>query len=223
VSPQRRSTPSDLFDKKLYAYALAAGAGLLAAPQAAQAGIIYLNPPDVTYTNANFNLDFNNDTLPDVFFTNTPWGGGSVFGRNLFAYAHGIVRTSLGKAAALPPSNLIGPGAYWGVGDRKMAWAGFSTWSAWGVSGGPWANVTNRYLGVRFLIGGNVRYGWVRMDVSVIPSTDTISATVKDWAYEDSGGPIHSGAIPEPGTLGMLALGAVGLAIWRRCRAGKNA
>ena len=61
------------------------------------------------------------------------------------------------------------------------------------------------------------------MDVSADPYSPTISATVKDWAYEDSGGPIHAGAIPEPGTLGMLALGAAGLAVWRRRRASQNA
>ena len=46
---------------------------------------------------------------------------------------------------------------------------------------GQWNGVTDRYLGLRFYIGNDIHYGWVRLDVS---SAGT-QFTVKDYAYED--------------------------------------
>jgi hypothetical protein len=40
-----------------------------------------------------------------------------------------------------------------------------------------------------------------------------------DFAYEDSGAGILAGAIPEPSSLGLLALGATGLLARRRRQA----
>jgi hypothetical protein len=66
-----------------------------------------------------------------------------------------------------------------------------------------------------FPIGGVNHYGWVRVDINNAAGT----FVVRDWAYEDSPGVgIPAGAIPEPGTLGMLAAGAVGVAALRRRR-----
>ena len=48
---------------------------------------------------------------------------------------------------------------------------------------------------------------------------DTLETTVKDYAYETRPGvAVPAGAVPEPGTLGMLALGAAGLLAWRTLR-----
>jgi hypothetical protein len=38
---------------------------------------------------------------------------------------------------------------------------------------------------------------------------------VHDWAFEDTGGSIQTGAVPAPGTLGILAAGASGLGLLR--------
>lgn len=73
------------------------------------------------------------------------------------------------------------------------------------------------FLGVRFLIGGQMKYGWI--DVGVRPATTAAGSGgifFYGAAYESSGGPIAAGAIPEPGTLAMLALGAAGILGRRR-------
>jgi hypothetical protein len=98
---------------------------------------------------------------------------------------------------------------------------------------GDWRNVKNRYLGVKFLINGLLtHYGWVRLSVVVSRKPFKATAVLTGYAYETiPGKAIIAGATkgpdeaeptalntptPEPATLGMLALGAPGLSIWRR-------
>jgi hypothetical protein len=100
---------------------------------------------------------------------------------------------------------------------------------------GPWFNggkgVKNRYLGLKFEIKGRYHFGWARMTVMV--TQNGFSATLTGYAYEtipgkaiiagatkgpDDTEPTASVKVPTPAlaTLGMLALGAPGLSIWRR-------
>jgi hypothetical protein len=101
---------------------------------------------------------------------------------------------------------------------------------------GPWANggkgVKDRYLGVKFKIAGKFHYGWTRITVTTGPRGFT-GMILTGYAYETiPGRPIIAGATKgledaessaspstpssEPTTLGVLALGAPGLSIWRR-------
>jgi len=94
-----------------------------------------------------------------------------------------------------------------------------------GVGGGvDWLNTTN-YMGVRFQGLSGPLFGWVQIATGVTGGAPTSSnggpgfpARVIDWAYEDSGGGITAGAVPEPGSiaLGCLAAGAAGLSMWRK-------
>ncbi len=100
-----------------------------------------------------------------------------------------------------------------------------------GVQFCPWRfhDPPKYYLGVKFLdTGGNLHYGWVRLAVG------GISATITGYAYETiPNKPILTGAVaeadeaaltpsdltphtPQSAMLGHLALGAAGLAAWRR-------
>ena len=56
-------------------------------------------------------------------------------------------------------------------------------------------------------------FGWLRFT-----SAAAGPGAIVDYAYEDGGTGIlaGAGAIPEPGSMGLFALGAVGLASWRR-------
>jgi hypothetical protein len=106
-------------------------------------------------------------------------------------------------------------------------------------SRGRWLNVTNRYLGIRFQVNGQFHYGWARLNVrsrlgSFPFAYCQIFATLTGYAYETVpntpiiAGKTHSADAkqpapaslktntPEAATLGVLAIGAPGLSIWRR-------
>lgn len=52
------------------------------------------------------------------------------------------------------------------------------------ASNSYWCGVTNKFLGLRFDIGGNTHYGWARLDVNASGSTWLL----KDYAYDDTPG-----------------------------------
>jgi hypothetical protein len=104
---------------------------------------------------------------------------------------------------------------------------GSNTWYGPWVDGGK--GIKNRYLGLQFKIKGKLHYGWARITVT---TTSYIRATLTGYAYETiPGKAIVAGATkgpddepttsfnthaPQPATLGILALGAPGLSIWKR-------
>lgn len=109
----------------------------------------------------------------------------------------------------------------------------------------PWANTSDHYLGLKFKIDGEVHYGWARLSVEFhagIPKNRSWEAHLTGYAYETvagksiiagktKGAENHKddesqapGASFSPGppelkqfaALGTLALGADGIALWRR-------
>jgi hypothetical protein len=235
--------------KKIDLYTLAAGAagvGMLALAHPAQAKIVYTAKTlDMTVPNI-YEVDLNNDGKPDMQFdfgTAATTGGGwagITLSRASYSWAlsNQVVAASLDNrfaALALPAGQGIGP-------NRKFEGGGliggritdsFSHFLQWD---GQWANggkgLNNRYAGVKFMINGEVHYGWIR--VSMDTTTDgTFNTTMTGYAYETiPNKPILAGAtkesdedqtsasletlVPGPATLGALALGAPGLSIWRR-------
>jgi hypothetical protein len=105
---------------------------------------------------------------------------------------------------------------------------------------GYWLNVSNRYLGLEFQIKGKTHYGWARLSVQV--GYVYIHATLTGYAYETTAGKsikagqtksaadewdeegVGTGAsvsnpitdTRQPASLGMLALGAQSVPLWRR-------
>jgi len=61
---------------------------------------------------------------------------------------------------------------------------------------------------------GWMHYGWARVDMTGAPLN---GMTLVDWAYSDQPG-FQAGQLPEPASLGLLAAGAAGVAMWRRQR-----
>lgn len=68
-----------------------------------------------------------------------------------------------------------------------------------------------KFIGVKLNAG---EVGWIGFQVLDDSSSSTMSAEVYDFAYETSLGKAIT--IPEPTSLGLLALGAIGLAAYRR-------
>jgi hypothetical protein len=93
---------------------------------------------------------------------------------------------------------------------------------------------THRYLAFEFadttLAGNPLRFGWVDMSLAngnVANSFSNPTLTVFGYAYDNTGAQIPMGLVPEPGSitimaLGALMLGAKGLRSWRRNRDGAS-
>ncbi|MFV0336686.1 MAG: PEP-CTERM sorting domain-containing protein [Chthoniobacterales bacterium] len=88
-----------------------------------------------------------------------------------------------------------------------------------GYMGAGWTNPGTGYFGFSFISDGNTYYGWAEM---VIGDRGSVSQPGDNYmitrAYYNAtpGESIQVGAIPEPSSVALLALGAGGLAAWRR-------
>jgi hypothetical protein len=234
LTPRRATTRiNSKLDKNLAAYTAAAGAAgvaLLAAAQPAQARVVY--------TPANTVVGYNNSALIDLN------GDGTVdFSIGLVSGEHSSFLFAQPKVAgnAVRVGNNGAPAGFFGVpvgqGEKfaTSAYAGFmagaGTYGNSAFFDGPWAGVTNRYLGVKFTITGQVHYGWVRLSVANWRHGGQIIIT--GYAYETIAnenvveghvaGPSVATLSPTalqdrslPASLGILARGADGLAVWRR-------
>jgi hypothetical protein len=96
-------------------------------------------------------------------------------------------------------------------------------------NGGPWLTGEHGYLGLQFLIEGKIHYGWARIShcqptswrltgyaYETIPNKAIIAGATKEADENQPAGVSFKTNAPEPATLGMLALGAPRLSIWRR-------
>jgi hypothetical protein len=242
--PRKTANLSKSVSQQLNAYALvasAAGMGVLALSQPGEAKIVYTKTHRVIGLGQYYDLDLNHDGIADFVLANTYFDPNFVvlasgLRRNVVAG-----RTYFLRAYALLAGAKIGPALPFlragsmAVSDRN----GLSDWS------GYWVNVSNRYLGLSFKLNGKTHYGWARLNVKWMPYHG-FTAALTGYAYEtipnkpiiagrtfeilpptpDSLNPDHpapsaslTNPIPntqQPASLGMLALGAPGLSIWRR-------
>jgi hypothetical protein len=221
--------PSSL-DRKLNAYALAAtaaGVGMLALTPPVEGKIIY-TPKNVQISpGTTYQIDLNNDGITDVTISNSVRSSDALYaapaaGNFLsdFGSDEGNYVLALKKGTRIAGRHKVG-------GPAIMAQFNCS---------GYWCNVTKRYMGVRLQINGKPHYGWARFNVSV---ANQITATLTGYAYETiPNKPIIAGKtkgpydmslegpdpavtnpipdIPQPASLGALAMGTPGLSIWRR-------
>jgi len=135
-------------------------------------------------------------------------------------------------AAHFSNSQFIGPpgaagGAYWATGAKLLANAYNMSWQTGYGGGGAVSNSSGSFLGakgfigVRFDNGAGLRYGWIEFE----GASDASWGRITGWAYDDAGREIHAGdqggepAVPEPGGLALLAMGAAGLSTLRKKRA----
>ncbi len=207
-------------------------AGMFALPELADAKIVYTPASQEIVCGSKsydvLKLDLNHAKRADFKFRCFVSSGGdsnslgiSPIGKNGF------------EGEPLSSGVLIGPrGKFYRTEKQMCFWDRVSMTFSYH---GPWCNVANGYLGVKFFILGKAHYGWARLTVTKAPGL-----LLTGYAYESiPGKPIIAGKtkgpdddvendnpdasltnpvpdIPQPASLGALALGAPGLSIWRR-------
>jgi len=227
----------------------AAGVSMLALAPPGEAEIIYTPAKVHIYPFNWYSLDLTGDGTTDFVLIATASDEGS-FTTGYLAVrnsqtGNGVVATGNTEfpAAALQAGASIGPAANFFSGTG--AWMAFGSRTnnrrvpAYNCTG-PWSNVHNRYLGLRFMIAGEVHYGWARLNETCRWGYNT--AVLTGYAYEtvpDQG--LEAGQRKEkkeeqgeeslnapatlaptngqdtaPATLGTLAKGAPGLGMWRQ-------
>jgi hypothetical protein len=210
-----------------------AGAAVMTAPTA-EAKIVYTQK--TVSINTSYALDLNNDGVTDFtidrcFFC-LPHG--SVLNVELSVPGNAVLQgTFPGYAADLPRGAAIGPKQVFT--SKTLNYGGVfmaldSAYGPYSFSNGPWIGAKNRFLGLKFLINGEVHYGWARLTVAkqvarvvltgfayeTIPNKSLQAGQTTEPAAVAKNEALN-GALPEQGpSLGMLACGADALDVWRK-------
>lgn len=189
-------------------------AGALASFESAQ-GALVITPSGASTSDGMLEFDLDGDATNDI--------GVLVFSASLIT-AHGLVAgASLAGTegpggffypTAFQPGQSVGPALNFD-GNLSAATHTFGTLSNGTGGGGPgvgdWFGGGDAYLGAKFTVGPDTHYGWVH----VVWDPGTGTATVDEVAYESTPN-VGAAVVPEPSTVFLLALGAVGLARRRR-------
>jgi hypothetical protein len=204
-------TPSRLSTSvrhQLSLYALAAGAaGVLTLAQPSEAKIVYKKTHVVI---GGYWLDLNPDGIHNFWLGHWMCGTATVVDCiSLSGVSRGYSSIEVKHEGTHTWARALHSGARIPAGSFQ--------WFAQLVSGrGPWYNVKNRYLGLKFRFKGKTHYGWARM--SVLGTLGNLTATLTGYAYETiPNKPIIAGKTKgldvitvEPGSLGRLAQGSAG-------------
>lgn len=194
------SQVSQSLHRQLNSYALAAsaaGVGLLALPQTADAKIVYTPAHVNIVSGGQVLLDLNHDgsndfLLSDVFQTYTRRSShfhNSSLNVVPLQSDNRVLRLRGGHiglwGAALPKGYSIGLLKPFEPGPNKIAMVrGRHNWSSNGTYG-PWVDPRTAYLGLEFLINGKVHFGWARLSVTANRGNcKQICATLLGYAYE---------------------------------------
>ena len=188
-SPQqgKPSRLSQALHAQLNMYAVAAtAAGVGAMAQPAEAKVLYTPVHQLIGANGVLNLDLNQDGIVD--FLIQQWNYGNWASNNQLLADPAVGNGVMGKqnqALALPSGASIGPGqAFIAGGSNGEVMLSVTHFTTGGTSyvHGFWANVRNRYLGLKFQIGGETHYGWAR--ISVQRQQFHFKALLTGYAYE---------------------------------------
>jgi len=224
----------------------AVGLGILALPQLVHAEVVYTPANQSVNENARkLQIDFNHDGIADASlsvqgYCNSGSGFRECFG-SIFALGlqGNEAMTSGGFAAAAKIGKIIGhQDQFQDFPEMAKCRSDFNAFNQTSshTSKGPWVNAKARYLGFKFKIEGETHYGWARLTTQGFPCYP--SARLTGYAYETvANRPIVAGIKSSPAagqmapedngdaaalkesnyaSLGILAVGAPALEIWRK-------
>lgn len=184
--PDRKaSLLEEVLEHRLALYALAVGAALAVAP--GSEGKVVFTHADLTVGRPSHPhyIDLDNDGVADVYLQTSVQGctGSPVCVKGLHAYplgaSNGFVDSSSRRnPAALARGANIGPANSF-TRYTTLAAANFGTLGFGTSYYGNFLDTNNRFLGIRFLINGEIHYGWVGFRVARF-----YRAVVSGWAYE---------------------------------------
>ncbi|HEY6290485.1 MAG TPA: PEP-CTERM sorting domain-containing protein [Terriglobia bacterium] len=217
-------------ERRLLGYAVAATAGVgFLSGQVAKASIV-VTPVNTTLTNGTITIDFSpgvtefkvvdqDITKSCCFYTQILRVSGN-------GKAGAAVVGGNGEAEPLAAGRPIAAGdPFQNVQNfpAQMATA-FNDSNSFFFVFGPFANTTDRFLGLRFEISGQTHYGWAEFSfvrAGFSGSIPYVTAHMVAYAYDTvpNQGLLAGqdpSAAPEPGTLGLMALGFMGLRFWRK-------
>ena len=227
---QSRRQTTRVSHSRWLAYATAGAATALAGTNSAEAAIHYSGvlrehfPPDKGKT-MRFPLDQAGDSL--------------LFGRSYHPGSRGYINIAFFTCFGIASGAFRGPHAtgdqYYAFPSKLRFGQNISTgsftccpYSLYGVLAGDyfvppaqWNGRGTGFVGFAFNSGAGVQYGWARVRMVGDPEN---AFTVLDYAYADPGERIRAGQtsrhemVPDEGSLGWLAVGAVGLLAWRKNR-----
>ena len=224
---QSRRQTAKVSHSRWLAYATAGAATALAGSNSLEAAIHYSGlviekfPPHSNKIKS-FQLDQPGDFFKFSHFLNYSFGfyrfagfgiiGGSAAFRGRISDYTEVSKLSFGQSIAA---------GYFYTGSGTMA----------SYRRGYWADPGVGFVGFRFNSGAGIQYGWARVRMFGFERNNAFGLI--DYAYADPGEAIRAGQGiragedgqdmseeqgPDEGSLGWLALGAVGLLAWRKSR-----
>lgn len=208
----------------LYALAAsAAGVGILALAEPAEAEIVY-TPTHVTISpNRTVGLDLSNDGSIDFTFQNRLYIYSVFDRRDDLTITPGAANEIVGhaSASALKAGVKVGYSGAFSAGPKSMAFGTDQVGSFYCT--GEWNKVQGRYLGLKFTISGETHFGWARLSTTC--QLYKIQAVLTGYAYEtvpgeaivtgQTEGGAEQAVSSAPASLGMLAAGAGRVSSWR--------
>jgi hypothetical protein len=225
LNPTKKELHTLLHRVDMRVAACAAVAGAAAGLPAAQAGIVWsgfvnINVPSTTsgiYLNVVTGV-FGATPASSPGWDLNPWSSTAfnVWANNAASQDDGVISNFAGGTSATLTDNLPFDATINGTYTFGRSNSSETTGATAFL-----LNSSNNYIGFRFLneATGQLNYGWAHFSLG--STFGGQPRTLIDFAYENTGAPC-SLPIPEPSTISLLAIvamGAIGLRVWRARKA----